>query len=456
MRKPAILVAEDDPLNGRYVCDAIRRWGYDVTLVKDGAIALDLIQKESFDLLFSDLKMGKVGGMEVLRQVRKNYHDTEVVIMTAYGTIDNAVAAMKEGAFDYITKPISPEELKLVIQRVIERQELISENQYLRSELQKRKGVEGVLGKSAAIQKIREIVQMVAPTNAAVLIEGETGTGKEIVSNAIHCASPRHNMPYIKTNCAALPHALLESELFGHEKGAYTGADSQVKGRFELADGGTLLLDEIADLDMAMQVKLLRVLQFNEFERIGSGKTIKVDVRILATTNRSLLEEVKKGKFRKDLYFRLNTICVKILPLRDRKEDIPILVECFLKKYAKKNEEPKELSSEAVNLLLEHSWPGNVRELENCIETAIVLSHGKDTLEPVHFPYVKDHEQLLEEDDFDESAVTLKEAEKQLIIKTLRKQSNNKSQTARVLGITVKTLRSKLKEYDMVDENATG
>ena len=456
MRKPAILVAEDDPLNGRYVCDAIRRWGYDVTLVKDGAIALDLIKKESFDLLFSDLKMEKVGGMEVLRQVRKNYNDTEVVIMTAYGTIDNAVAAMKEGAFDYITKPISPEELKLVIQRVIERQELISENQYLRSELQKRKGVEGVLGKSAAIQKIREIIQMVAPTNAAVLIEGETGTGKEIVSNAIHCASPRHNMPYIKTNCAALPHALLESELFGHEKGAFTGADSQVKGRFELADGGTLLLDEIADLDTAMQVKLLRVLQFNEFERIGSGKTIKVDVRVLATTNRSLLEEVKKGKFRKDLYFRLNTICVKILPLRERKEDIPILVECFLKKYAKKNEEPKKLSSEAVNLLLEHSWPGNVRELENCIETAVVLSHGKDILEPEHFPYVKDHEQLLEEDDLDESAVTLKEAEKQLIIKTLKKHSNNKSQTARVLGITVKTLRSKLKEYCMFDENTTG
>ncbi len=450
-----ILIVEDDPLGGRFMCDAIKRWGFDATLVNNGTDALDIFEKEQFGLVFTDLKMDGMGGMEVLRHIKKQRPETEVVLMTAYGTIDNAVEAMREGAFDYITKPISPGELQLVIDRVNERRRLVAENQFLRSELEKRKGVESVLGKSRAIGKIRDTIQMAASTDAVFLIEGETGTGKEIIADAIQSASQRRHRAYVKINCAALPHTLLESELFGHEKGAFTGAVARVKGRFELADGGTLLLDEIADLDTAMQVKLLRVLQFNEFERIGSGKTIKVDVRVIATTNRNLLEEVKKGTFRKDLYFRLNTLYVKIPPLRERPEDIPVLVEHFIGKYTDKTE-LKRLSGEAVQLLLEHSWPGNVRELENSIETAIVMSNGCDVITPEHFPYVKDHEQLMEEDNDGGGVMSLRDAERDLIVRTLQRCRGNRSKSAQILGITPKTLRNKLKEYGLFEQPVDG
>ncbi|MGQ9854232.1 MAG: sigma-54 interaction domain-containing protein, partial [Candidatus Oleimicrobiaceae bacterium] len=318
-------------------------------------------------------------------------------------------------------------------------------------ELHKQKGVSAILGQSKAMQRIRETVQMVAPTAAAVLIEGETGTGKEVVANAIERASPRHGRPFVKVNCGALPHTLLESELFGHERGAFTGAVAQVKGRFELADGGTMLLDEIADLDKSMQVKLLRVLQFGEFERIGSGRTLQTDVRIIATTNRNLLEEVKKDRFRKDLYFRLNTLCIRIPPLRERREDIPVLAEHFLARFVARNGERKKLSSEAMRLLLEHSWPGNVRELESAIERAAVLSGRTELLTAEHFPYVHEHAELLEQMEGSAQLVTLEDVERAHILKTLKRLNGNKTQTARVLGITVKTLRAKLRYYGFTD-----
>ncbi len=451
MGRLSILVVEDDPLGGRFVRDAIQRLGYEVTLVRDGASALELVQKQSFALVLTDLKMEGVNGMDVLCGVKKLHPETEVVIMTAYGTIDNAVEAMKKGAFDYITKPVAPEELRLVVERVQERQQLLAENRFLRAELQKQQGVSAILGQSPAIQRIRETVQMVAPTSAAVLIEGETGTGKEVVANAIERASPRHGKPFVKVNCGALPHTLLESELFGHERGAFTGAVAQVKGRFELADGGTLLLDEIADLDKSMQVKLLRVLQFGEFERIGSGRTLQTDVRIIATTNRNLLEEVKKDRFRKDLYFRLNTLCIRIPPLRERREDIPVLAEHFLARFVARNGERKRLSSEAMRLLMDHNWPGNVRELESAIERAAVLSRGTEILTPEHFPYVREHAELLEQMEGSTQLVTLADVERAHILKTLKRLNGNKSQTARVLGITVKTLRAKLRHYGFTD-----
>ncbi len=450
MSRLSILVVEDDPLGGRFVRDAIQRWGYDVTLVQDGASALELAARQSFALVLTDLKMEGVNGMDVLSGIKRLHPETEVVIMTAYGTIDNAVEAMKKGAFDYITKPVAPEELRVVVERVQERQQLLAENRFLRAELQKQQGVSAILGQSLAMQRIRQTVQMVAPTSAAVLIEGETGTGKEVVANAIERASPRHGKPFVKVNCGALPPTLLESELFGHERGAFTGAVAQVKGRFELADGGTMLLDEIADLDKSMQVKLLRVLQFGEFERIGSGRTLQTDVRIIATTNRNLLEEVKKDRFRKDLYFRLNTLCIRIPPLRERREDIPLLAEHFLARFAARNGESKRLSQEAMRLLMEHNWPGNVRELESAIERAAVLSRGTQILTPEHFPYIREHAELLEaESPF--QAVTLADVERAHILKTLRQLQGNKTQTARVLGITVKTLRAKLRSYGISD-----
>ncbi|MCR4438179.1 MAG: sigma-54 dependent transcriptional regulator [bacterium] len=451
MAKLSVLIVEDDPLGGRFVRDAIQRLGYDVTLVHDGATALELAGKQSFALVLTDLKMEGVNGMDVLCGVKRLHPETEVVIMTAYGTIDNAVEAMKKGAFDYITKPIAPEELRLVVERVQERQQLVAENRFLRAELQKQQAVSTLLGSSLAMQRIRETVQMVAPTSAAVLIEGETGTGKEVVANAIELASPRHGKPFVKVNCGALPHTLLESELFGHERGAFTGAVAQVKGRFELADGGTLLLDEIADLDKSMQVKLLRVLQFGEFERIGSGRTLQTDVRIIATTNRNLLEEVKRDRFRKDLYFRLNTLCIRIPPLRERPEDIPVLAEHFLAGFVARNGERKRLSSEAMRLLMEHNWPGNVRELESAIERAAVLSRGTETLTAEHFPYIREHAELLEQVEGPAQPVRLEDVEREHILTTLRRLNGNKSQTARLLGITVKTLRAKLRQYGVIE-----
>ena len=448
MQDRSILVVEDDPILRRFIGDVMKRKGYQGTSAADGLVALEEIEKKTFHLVVSDLKMGGMDGLQLLTELKKRTPSTEVIIITAFGSVSTAVDAMKKGAFDYITKPVELEELDIVIERVFAHQELVDENRYLKQELKKTSTVNQIIGKSVSTQRIRELVEMVGPLSSTVLVMGETGTGKEVAANAIHQMSPRRDRPFIKVNCAALPESLLESELFGHEKGAFTGAVQRAKGRFELADGGTLLLDEIGELGMQVQAKLLRVLQHQEFERVGSGKPIKVDVRVIATTNRNLKEEVKKERFRKDLYFRLNVVSMTLTSLRERREDIPYFLNYFLDTYNKKYSMNKIFSDKAMELLVQYDWPGNVRELENSVETAVILNR-EEMLKPEHFLFLEDNRDLLEEGSGFNADITIAEAEKQLIIRTYRRMNFNKTQAAKKLGITIKTLRTKLRDYEI-------
>ena len=451
MTERRILVVEDDPILRRFVADVLKRKGCDVTSVENGMAALEEIDKKQFHLVISDLKMQGMDGLELLTRVKKMVPTTEVIIITAYGSVSSAVEAMKKGAFDYITKPIELEELDIVIDRVFEHQKLLDENRFLKEELTKSAVSNNIIGKSIKAQKVRDLVEMVGPLDSTVLIQGETGSGKEVVANSIHQLSTRSEKPFVKVNCAALPDTLLESELFGHEKGAFTGAVQRSKGRFELADGGTLLLDEIGELGLGVQAKLLRALQYQQFERVGSGKSVQVDVRVIATTNRDLKEEVKINNFRKDLFFRLNVVSIMLCPLRERREDIPFFVDYFLQKYNTKYKKQKSLSDKAMELLMQYDWPGNVRELENGIETAVILNQD-EVLQPDHFLFLEEHRDLLEEDGGLSGDMTIAEAEKRLIIKTYKKMNQNKTHTAKALGITIKTLRTKLKEYGVLEK----
>jgi len=445
-----ILVVEDDPILRRFVSDVLTRKGFEVTSAENGMKAMEKIQKSSFHLVISDLKMEEMDGLRLLENIKKTVPSTEVVIITAYGSVSTAVEAMKKGAFDYITKPVELEELDIVIERVFQHQNLLSENKYLKEQLVKSEVSSNIIGRCAATQKVKSMIEMVGPLDSTVLIQGETGVGKEVVANAIHKMSTRANKPFIKVNCAALPETLLESELFGHERGAFTGAVQRSKGRFELADGGTLLLDEIGELGFQVQAKLLRALQYQEFERVGSGKSVSVDVRVIATTNRNLKEEVKKGTFRKDLFFRLNVVPVTLVPLRNRKEDIPFFVEQFLQQFNAKYNRDKKISDSAMDLLIQYDWPGNVRELENSIETAVIMNH-ENLLKPDNFMFLEDHRDLLDsESDFGE-IMSIAEAEKRLILKSYRQLNQNKTRTAKTLGITIKTLRTKLREYGVIE-----
>jgi DNA-binding NtrC family response regulator len=451
MSERRVLVVEDDPIIRRFIRDVMKRKGYDIQSCENGLAALDAIKQKEYHLIVSDLKMDKMDGLELLARVKKISPKTEVIIITAYGTVTNAVEAMKKGAFDYIMKPIELEELEIVIERVFEHRSLVDENQYLKERLNTNNVAQTLIGKSAYSTRLRELIEMVGPLDSTVLIMGETGSGKEVVSNAIHQLSQRRDHPYIKVNCAALPDTLLESELFGHEKGAFTGAVQRTKGRFELADTGTLLLDEIGELGLQVQAKLLRALQYQQFERVGSGKSVDVDVRVITTTNRNLKEEVKRGTFRKDLYFRLNVVTITLLALRDRKEDIPFFVEHFLQVFNQKYQRNKTVSDKTMDFLIQYDWPGNVREIENCMETAVILNKG-DVLLPEHFVFLEDHRDLLEEDGNFTEVTTIAEAEKQLILKIYKKFNYNKTHAAKTLGITIKTLRTKLREYGVAED----
>jgi len=444
-----ILVVEDDPILRKFIGDVLKRKKYEVFSVENGTEAMKAIRKNGFHLIISDLKMQGMDGIELLSKIKEIRPSTEVIIITAYGSVSTAVTAMKKGAFDYITKPVELEEFDIVIDRVFKHQELLDENRFLKEELNKNMVSSTIIGKSLRTQRVRELVETVGPLDSTVLIEGETGTGKEVVANAIHKISHRNNGPFIKVNCAAIPETLLESELLGHEKGAFTGAVQRSKGRFELADGGTLLLDEIGELGMQVQAKLLRVLQYQEFERVGSGNSVQVDVRVIATTNRNLKEEVKETRFRRDLFFRLNVVSITLAPLRERKEDIPFFVDYFLQKYNAKYVKKKTLTDETMDLLVHYDWPGNVRELENSIESAMILNH-EEILNPDHFMFLEENRDLLMEGAGEED-MTIAEAEKRIVLKTYRKMNMNKTHTAKQLGITIKTLRSKLKEYGVIN-----
>jgi len=443
MAQGRILVVDDDPLMLDFLKEALLRQGYKVDTAEDGEEALRKVEEEGYDLVITDVRMPGVDGMTVLESVKRDFADTEVVVITAYGTIRNAVEAMKMGAYDYLTKPFSVEEVEVVVQRALERKRLISENIRLKRELEKVQGLRTLVGQSPAMRKVLEMIEMVAPTKATVLIQGESGTGKELVADAIHRLSPRKNGPFVKVNCAAIPESLVESELFGHEKGAFTHAVKRSRGRFEMADGGTLLLDEIGEITPAVQAKLLRVLQDGTFQRVGGEGTLKVDVRVIATTNRDLWKAVQEGKFREDLYYRLQVVPIYIPPLRERKEDIPLLVQHFLKMYGEREgKEGLTVSEKAMDILMDYDWPGNIRELENAVERAVILAKGK-VLKPENF-FVGS---TFREKESDGEATTLAEMERRLILRTLREEGGNRTRTAQRLGISVRTLRNKLRQY---------
>ncbi|SMC19020.1 two-component system, NtrC family, response regulator [Desulfacinum hydrothermale DSM 13146] len=368
----------DDEKNYLFILeDLLQEEGHSVLTAQDGTAGLDLFRSNDLDVVVTDMKMPGMDGMEVLERIRALNPDIPVVMMTAYGTVEKAVEAMKKGAFDYIMKPFENEELKIIIGKACEHYRLIRENRELSAKLQERYHFHNIIGKSASMQSIYELIEKVAPTKATVLVTGESGTGKELIARAIHYNSPRKDAAFISVNCGALPENLLESELFGHERGAFSGAVSLRKGRFEMAHGGTLFLDEISEMSPPLQVKLLRALQEMAFERVGGSETLQVDVRVVAASNRNLKEEVAAGRFRSDLYFRLNVVHILLPPLRERKEDIPLLIKHFLTKYAREmGRENLSVSSDALRVLLDYSWPGNVRELENVVERAVILCSG--------------------------------------------------------------------------------
>jgi len=444
MRKDVhILVVDDERVMRDSLSEWLREDGYEVVAVEDGVQALNKVRAERWDVLLVDLKMPGMDGIEVLREVKKFDPDIPVIIMTAYATVDSAVTAMKEGAYDYIVKPFNPEEIGLAIRKIIAFQDLLKENIYLRQELEKKYAFMDIIGKSHKMQEVLALVKTVAKSNSTILIEGESGTGKELVARAIHNSSLRSEGPFVAVSCAALPESLLESELFGHEKGAFTGAIARKKGRFELANNGTLFLDEIGDISPKTQVGLLRILEEKEFRRVGGTEVIKTDVRIISATNKDLKKLVEQEIFREDLYYRINVVSIQLPPLRERKQDIPLLVQHFLKKYCLENKKDLDgLSEEASRLLMKYDWPGNVRELENIIERAVVVAKGNIIL-PDDLPLLPSSEGRLEPT----SDMSLQELEREHIVRVLQSNDWNITKTAKKLGIDRNTLSSKIKKY---------
>ncbi|KPL04958.1 MAG: hypothetical protein AMJ73_03135 [candidate division Zixibacteria bacterium SM1_73] len=449
MLEKKVLVVDDDSLMKDFLKEALGRSDYSVDLASTGEEALEKIKDKDYDVILSDIRMPSMGGMELLEATKEYLPDAEVIMMTAYGTVENAVEAMKLGAFDYVMKPFSADAIEMKLKRAFEQMRLKKENKSLHQALENTYSFGNIVGKSPQMQKIFESVKAVADSKATVLITGESGTGKELIATAIHYNSSRKDGPFVKVNCAALPEGLVETQLFGHERGAFTGAIRKSRGRFELADGGTLLLDEVSEISPGLQAKLLRVLQEREFERLGSEETIQVDVRIISTSNQNLKERMEKGKFREDLFYRLNVIPIHIAPLRERKEDIPVLVEHFLNKYNLENRRSIEgISQKVYEMFMEYHWPGNVRELENCIERAVVTSKGK-VLTLRDLP----KEIAFGKADFASETIgvgcSIHEAEKKLILKTLELQGGNRTKAAEILEISTRTLRNKLQEYGL-------
>jgi len=428
--------------------ESLRDWltdaGYQVFTAENEPQAMEIIQREGLRIVITDLVMPGTDGIELTKRAKEISPDIEVIITTAYGSIPTAITAIREGAYDYIEKPFCPERAELLIEKLVERQGLIEENISLHRRLEERYRFENIIARSPRMQQVVEVIKIVAKSNASVLITGETGTGKELVAQAIHSQSHRHGKPFVAVSCAALPETLLESELFGHEKGAFTGAYAQKKGKFEIANRGTLFLDEIGEMSANIQVHLLRVLEGREFTRVGGNEPIKVDVRIISATNRNIKEAVAEGQFREDLYYRLNVVNIELPSLRERKEDIPLLVQHFLKKFAQENnKEITGFSPGATDFLLRYDWPGNVRELENAIERAVILAKSR----------------LIKINDLPQHRLVaacaisrekdLKEVEKNHIVNVLAETGGNYAEAARVLGISRMTLYNKAKAYGL-------
>jgi DNA-binding NtrC family response regulator len=453
-----IVIADDEPLTRKSLYEILKYQGYRVAMASDGRQALDIISKDPPDVLISDLKMPEVDGFSLLRLLKKDFPEIEVVLMTAYGSIDNAVSAMREGAFDYVTKPILDSEIKIVLERIFEQKRLLSENKMLKNELgrSKRDKFHSIIGANAKMQKIYHLIESVASTNATVLIEGESGTGKRVVAQAIHSSDTnRGDKPFVEVSCGALPENLLESELFGHVKGSFTGAIKDRKGRFQAADGGTIFLDEIDTFSPKLQVKLLRVLQEGEFEIVGDTTTVRVDVRVIAATNQNLKKCISEGTFRDDLYYRLNVIPLALPPLRQRRDDIPLLIEHFLKKSLQKTKDKKDrvILPAAISLLSEYDWPGNVRELENVIERVVILSKDQEIdIDDLPEHIKKGKSQSAEKN---RQSLTLKKAlktsEKDIVERALAQFNGNRKKAAEFLDINRTTLYNKMKEYGLLN-----
>ncbi|MDY0221530.1 MAG: sigma-54 dependent transcriptional regulator [Desulfobacterium sp.] len=447
-----ILVVDDDAGHRTMLKTLMTGWGYEVTVADDGITGVESVKKAPFDIVLMDMKMITMSGMEALEEIHGFNPSLPVIIMTAYSSVETAVAALKRGAVDYLTKPLDFEKLKLTLARMVETLGLKQENLNLKQSLGKRFNRENLIGNSPAMLALLETVEMVAPSEANVLIFGESGTGKELIAGALHHNSARKDFPFVKINCAAITETLLESELFGHERGAFTGADRRRKGSFLAAHRGSILLDEIGEMNSAMQAKLLRVLQEREVTPVGSETPVPVDVRVIAATNRDLTEMIDQGKFRQDLFFRLNVVNLEIPPLRLRNQDIPELALHFLTHFAAKNSrDVKGFTPDAMDAMIRYPWPGNVRELMNSVERGVVLSRS-DYLSLVDLPFIRQDQELKaggagNSQGYDPVDRPLAEIEQEAVLKTLASADNNRSEAARRLGITRKTLLKKLRLY---------
>ena len=448
-KKANILIIDDDEAILDSCRQVLDKEGYAVETAKNGSEGLKIFNEEFFHLVFCDLKMPGIDGMEVVKKIREKSPETPVVVITGFGSIESAVEAMKEGAFHYMSKPFSPHELRIITNKALGNRKILLENIYLRGELESRIDFDMVVGESKAMRKVLDLVRQVSVSDSTVLISGESGTGKEMLAREIHNHSLRKNGPFVVVDCGALVETLFESELFGHVKGSYTGAHETKHGRFEVANGGTVFLDEISNISLSIQAKLLRAIQEREVTRVGSTKPIKVDVRIIAATNEELSQAVKEGKFREDLFYRLSVVPIHLPPLRQRKEDIPLLVDHFLAKYNKKTKKKiNHLQNDIKKALMEYDWPGNIRELENTIERAVVLSKSDE---------IKSEDLLYHGISSATSFLTLmvskdkslEEVEKDYIKAVLQAHHWNKSQTAGILGIDRKTLLAKIKKYNI-------
>jgi two-component system response regulator HydG len=451
--KGKILIVDDDTAHLSMLRTVLKSLGHSIDTATDGQDAISGVKETPYDLVLMDVRMANIGGMEALEKIKKLNPAIPIIIMTAYSSVDKAVEAIKLGAYDYLTKPLNFDDLKLTIERAMSHLHLTRENADLKMKLSSDSGFSRIIGTSPAMKNVMETARVAAPTDATILITGESGTGKELFAKAIHDQSPRKTNKLVSINCAALNETLLESELFGHEKGAFTGADKKRDGLFLHADKGTVFLDEIGDIPLSMQVKLLRAIQEREIQRVGSDRPIRIDVRIIVATNKNLEQEVKNGRFREDLFYRLNVIHIRIPSLKERTDDIPLLAQHFLSRYAQKNrKEFKGFTPVAMDALIKHPWPGNVRELENAVERAVILSigqyiSGKDLPVDVMKNYRSDDGSP---DNVPElGGKSLDEVEAMALIQTLRQTGGNKSEAARQLNITRTTLNNKIKKYDL-------
>lgn len=451
--KNSVLVVDDDPAHRTMLRTLLTGWGHGIIEADDGVTAIEKVHEQAFDLILMDIRMIKVSGLEALAEIKALNPAIPVIIMTAYSSVETAVEALKNGAYDYLTKPLDFDELRLIMERAMDHRQLKEENRLLRESLGNHFDMRNIIGRSPAMVKVLETVAQVAPSEATVLITGESGTGKELIAGAIHFNSPRKDGPFVKLNCAAITETLLESELFGHEKGSFTGAHRKKEGRFRQAHRGSLFLDEISEMSFAMQAKLLRVLQEREVTRVGGEEVLEVDVRVIAATNKDLLQEMDAGRFREDLFYRLNVVTLNIPPLRERREDIPLFAQHFWKMFSEKNHKTVHgLTPQAMDKVLKYDWPGNVRELMNAMERGVVLSRA-EYLDEEDLPLL-----LKEMSPGDGSSspdsisadLPLDEVEKATILKTLEQAKGNKSEAARRLGITRRTLHKKLKKYGVM------